>query len=441
MTRLFPPPLGRLLRPTAAAAGASFSALLLAAAALPPAGASSSSSPGFSNTSATLKQVVGQPVASALGSMQLSPSGWLWDTSSSSSSSNSSASSKRASAATQGQSAEDWAKNNLNLYNGRFAANPSNLVLISDPAASGSSSGGQGDQVLSVTYAANSYGLHSSPSGGTSFYAQPFLDPSGKESSTNTPYVVTSHTEGQANASASSRPQLLLAYSVYFPDDFNFVQGGKLPGLYSSVGASSGSTRAIDASTDGCEGGSLQGTGTSCWSARVMWREGGQGEVYVYVPQKLGGGYKLCPSKKATAKGTSVICNSDYGLSLGRGSFTFRKGSWNDLALYIQVNSPGVANGQLALYVNGASTPAIHLDGMVLRSGTISPSSLSSPRKLRKDLALSRRNVSDSQGQAWVDKIMFTSFFGGNSASWATPGQTQTYFKDVAVSFAWGIST
>lgn len=53
-----------------------------------------------------------------------------------------------------------------------------------------------------------------------------------------------------------------MAYSVFFPVGFNFVKAGKLPGLY-------GGKR-------GCSGGSAA---ENCFSARLMWRTGGKGEV------------------------------------------------------------------------------------------------------------------------------------------------------------------
>lgn len=55
-----------------------------------------------------------------------------------------------------------------------------------------------------------------------------------------------------------------MSYSTFFPQDFEWVQGGKLPGLYG------GHT--------GCSGGNDAGT---CWSTRLMWRKDGEGELYL----------------------------------------------------------------------------------------------------------------------------------------------------------------
>jgi hypothetical protein len=57
---------------------------------------------------------------------------------------------------------------------------------------------------------------------------------------------------------------MLLTYSVYFPKNYDFVKGGKLSGLRGGV-------------VDGCAGGEKT-NGTTCFSARLMWRTGGAGE-------------------------------------------------------------------------------------------------------------------------------------------------------------------
>ncbi|KAG6897869.1 hypothetical protein C0992_009667 [Termitomyces sp. T32_za158] len=55
-----------------------------------------------------------------------------------------------------------------------------------------------------------------------------------------------------------------LAYSAFFPVDFAWVRGGKMPGLYGGRGGCSGGDEARD-----------------CWSTRLMWRAGGEGEMYL----------------------------------------------------------------------------------------------------------------------------------------------------------------
>ena len=64
-----------------------------------------------------------------------------------------------------------------------------------------------------------------------------------------------------------------------FGAEFEFVKGGKLPGLYGGHSrwrwGWGGRCR--------CSGGAEVG---DCWSLRFMWRRDGQGEVYAYLPNE-----------------------------------------------------------------------------------------------------------------------------------------------------------
>lgn len=57
---------------------------------------------------------------------------------------------------------------------------------------------------------------------------------------------------------------MMVSYEVAFDTDFDWVKGGKLPGLRGG-------------NLDGCSGGN-QADGDNCFSARLMWRQGGMGE-------------------------------------------------------------------------------------------------------------------------------------------------------------------
>ena len=65
----------------------------------------------------------------------------------------------------------------------------------------------------------------------------------------------------------SSTPfqSMLLSYEIAFDSGFNWVKGGKLPGLRGGP------------SLTGCSGGK-EPTGTDCFSTRLMWRTNGEGE-------------------------------------------------------------------------------------------------------------------------------------------------------------------
>ncbi len=106
----------------------------------------------------------------------------------------------------------------------------------------------------------------------------------------------------------------------------------------------------------GCSGGRRSG---ACFSARLMWREKGAGEFYTYLPPSFKENQKVCniPPKSE--------CNPTYGASVGRGAFTFPTGSWLAVSQRIRLNDVGEANGELELFVNGASV--INASGLVLR--------------------------------------------------------------------------
>lgn len=123
--------------------------------------------------------------------------------------------------------------------------------------------------------------------------------------------------------------ELVLRYRVRFPDGFDFVKGGKLPGLYG--GTVTGGQRIPD--------------GTDGFSTRYMWRAEGAGEVYAYLP-------------------TSV----DAGTSLGRGCWTFPTGRWTQVEQHVRLDTPGASDGTIAVRVDGE--PVLLRTGLTFRSTT-----------------------------------------------------------------------
>ena len=63
----------------------------------------------------------------------------------------------------------------------------------------------------------------------------------------------------------------VLEYDVFFPADFDFVKGGKLPGM---VGGSKSCT--------GCK--RYEPLRLECFSVRFIWGSEGEGYPYLYVP-------------------------------------------------------------------------------------------------------------------------------------------------------------
>lgn len=108
--------------------------------------------------------------------------------------------------------------------------------------------------------------------------------------------------------------QLILSYKVRFSDNFDFVRGGKLPGLFGGDRNASGQ-RIPD--------------GKSGWSTRFMWRYRGNGEVYSYMPS-----------------------SKTHGSSLGRGKWKFTPGVWEKITQRVTLNDIGKENGKVEVYLN-----------------------------------------------------------------------------------------
>jgi hypothetical protein len=127
-----------------------------------------------------------------------------------------------------------------------------------------------------------------------------------------------------------------LTYQVRFPVGFQFVKGGKLPGLC-GVACYTGGTN-----------------GQNGFSARLMWRTAGAGEAYVYSATTVG-----------------------YGDSLGRGNWYFQAdGKWHTISEHVHMNTPGVADGTIDIAYDGIAvshdsgitfrtTSSVHIDGLM----------------------------------------------------------------------------
>ena len=135
--------------------------------------------------------------------------------------------------------------NGWSLNKGRIQQGADNLAFVSDPfpgyqlpssTTSSSSSSSSSGPVLEVTYAKGGAGSQGS---GAQFYSL--------WNTTGDPFKTA-----------------VLTYEVAFDSTFDWVKGGKLPGLRGGPDA------------DSCDGGSAS-DGT-CFSTRIMWRKSGDGE-------------------------------------------------------------------------------------------------------------------------------------------------------------------
>jgi hypothetical protein len=193
---------------------------------------------------------------------------------------------------TQNQLISQWS-----LSRGRVQNNPQDLSFVADPFPSSPAAGLATDNatgpVLQVLYPAGSF---SHNTGGAQF-------------------------NSLWNTSGGAFQSMMISYDVAFDKGFDWVKGGKLPGLRGGPNIT------------GCSGGN-EPNGSDCFSARIMWRTSGLGEgewphvcplllsclticaVYAYIPTPNG----ICNTK-------SIDCNDDFGVSISRGSFTFQDGS------------------------------------------------------------------------------------------------------------------
>ncbi|KAF9200111.1 hypothetical protein BGZ49_009677 [Haplosporangium sp. Z 27] len=235
-----------------------------------------------------------------------------------------------------------------------------------------------------------------------------------------------------------------MEYQLYFEPGFNWVKGGKLPGIL--LGSEAGCNA-------GCSGG---GTAENCFSTRMMWRANGEAELYlyaaksVYFPNSGGSTCKRSLDKRSPeylfalqeqwsnadripteeeereieskngkglqkrengsclngmgvtiSPGAKNLCNPTYGISIGRGgSLKFSSGKWHNVTQVVKVNSAGkaVRDGFMAVYLDG--NPVITATNLVFLKKGYNPK---------------------PQGQNSLVKFMFSSFFGGGDSSYATP--------------------
>jgi hypothetical protein len=94
-----------------------------------------------------------------------------------------------------------------------------------------------------------------------------------------------------------------------------------------------------------------------------MWRKGGMGEFYTYLPPFTVAGYEANEAQCHVPPYSE--CNPDYGNSIGRGAFNFTSGERGTVAMRVLLNDPGVANGELELWYNGESV--ISVGGLIIR--------------------------------------------------------------------------
>jgi hypothetical protein len=109
--------------------------------------------------------------------------------------------------------------------------------------------------------------------------------------------------------------RVFLEYDIRFAADFDWVLGGKLPGLYGGTGNSGGD----------------KPNGEDGWSVRFMWLQGGAGIAYVYHPDMPG----------------------TWGENMHFDGAQFQKGVVQTLGLEVVMNTPGQNDGVIRAWLDG----------------------------------------------------------------------------------------
>jgi hypothetical protein len=188
------------------------------------------------------------------------------------------------------------------------------------------------------------------------------------------------------NGLPGNADDLVLKYDIYF-ENFGWGKMGKLPGLYGGV---SGEGAYL------CSGGNNP---SSCFSLRLMWREGGAGELYAYIPSNQASGFN---------DRDDVIGNSDYGQSIGRGKIHFQAGVWQTVTEQVHLNTVGKTDGWVKFcnQVSGGSQQCYTASNLRMRNN----------------------------GDYHLRGLFFSTFFGGSQPDDAAPNDCHTYYKELSIS-------
>ena len=111
--------------------------------------------------------------------------------------------------------------------------------------------------------------------------------------------------------------ELYFSYRVRFAKDFDFVKGGKLPGLMGGTGPT------------GCV------SDKNGFSARNMWRVDGDAVQYLYAPRKIS------------------PCGDDYHYTKASVNQRFIPEKWQTVEHRLVMNTPGENNGIMQAWLDG----------------------------------------------------------------------------------------
>jgi len=167
--------------------------------------------------------------------------------------------------------------------------------------------------------------------------------------------------------------ELYLSYDMKFAEGFDFVRGGKLPGLCGY--------NYKQRPSDGCNTGGGYPSGYDGWSARGMWRVDGTLENYVY-----------------NANQESFYGDDEYW------NVEAVPGQWHRVQHRVVLNTVGQKNGILEAWLDGV--------------------------KVLSDNTVEYRKTEDIK----INLFYFNTFYGGNDSSWAPSTDQFMYFDNFRIS-------
>lgn len=174
--------------------------------------------------------------------------------------------------------------------------------------------------------------------------------------------------------SETAHDTLWLSFKVRFDSDFDFVKGGKLPGLCGSQ----------------CKTGGNIPSGDDGWSARHMWRTGGAAVQYLYF------------------FGQPSTYGLDVPFDIGGTQRVFTPGQWTTIVQQVALNTMSsegaVANGKVCSWFDGEKAACD--SGYVFRT----------------------------QDTMHIDKFYLSTFHGGDGTDWAPTVDVFAEFDDFVVS-------
>ena len=181
--------------------------------------------------------------------------------------------------------------------------------------------------------------------------------------------------------------ELTLKYRIKFESGFDFVRGGKLPGL------AGGNTPTGSDPVNGIDG----------WSGRFMWKTDSRRWPGATRRQTA---YPISYAKylKSGAKQDGSKADQVTWYDSNRRRVVFKSGVWYKIRQQIKMNDPGIANGIFRIWLN---------DELVLDQ---------QDRLIRLKPELK------------IDCMYFSTFFGGSNDRWATSKDETIYFDDFEIS-------